>query len=87
MIRSRRAPVHHPLAACFGRAVDSITTSLAPDSGRHYRGVVRHFLIYLETEYPNLRALDQLRRDPHILGWMARLHSQTPPFGDSLLHQ
>jgi integrase len=79
MNRSRRAPVHHPLVPLFRRAIDSIVAALAPDSGRHYRGTVRNFLIYLETDYPDVRALDQLRRDPHILGWLAELHSQTPP--------
>ena len=79
MNRSRRAPVHHPLAPLFRRAIDSIVAALAPDSGRHYRGTARNFLIYLETDYPDVRALDQLRRDPHILGWLAQLHSQTPP--------
>ena len=26
-----------------------------------------------------MNSLDQLRRDPHILGWMSHLHSQSPP--------
>jgi integrase len=26
-----------------------------------------------------VKCLDQLRREPHILGWMSRLHSQAPP--------
>lgn len=26
-------------------------------------------------------ALGQLRRDPHVLGWMARLRAQRPPLG------
>jgi len=67
MNRSRLAPVDHPLLPLFQRAVDSLTVALAPDSARHYRGVARHFLIYLETEQPDVITLAQLRRDPHIL--------------------
>jgi integrase len=40
---------------------------------------VRSFLVFLGAEYPNVTGLEQLRRDPHILGWMARMRAQTPP--------
>jgi integrase len=40
--------------------------------------VVRHFLVYLGAEYPEVAHIKQLRRDPHILGWMACLRAQTP---------
>ena len=29
----------------------------------------RHFLNYIDAEYPRVRSLGQLRRDPHILDW------------------
>ena len=44
-----------------------------------YRGTARHFLTYLGAQYPAVRSLDQLRRDPHILGWLALLRSHNPP--------
>ena len=76
---SRRAPLQHPLAHLFERAVDSLGAALAPDSVRQYRGTARNFLTYLGADHPEIAALPQLRRDPHILGWMARLRSQNPP--------
>lgn len=79
MNRSRRAPLQHPLAHLFGRAVDSLSAALTPESGRQYRGTARNFLTYLGADHPEVCSLDQLRRDPHILGWLARLRSQTPP--------
>lgn len=75
----RRPPLHHPLAPVFECAVDSISTALSPDTTRHYRGTVRNFLSYLTVHHPEIKNLDQLRRDPHILGWMSRLHAQKPP--------
>jgi integrase len=75
----RRPPLHHPLAPIFERAVDFIATALNPDTARHYRGTVRNFLSYLAVHHPDIKHLDQLRRDPHILGWMSRLHAQKPP--------
>ena len=75
----RRPPLHHPLASVFEHAVESISTALSPDTTRHYRGTVRKFLSYLAVHHPEIKHLDQLRRDPHILGWMSRLHAQKPP--------
>jgi integrase len=76
---SRRAPLQHPFVRLFDGAVDSLGAALAPSSVRLYRGTARNFLIYLAGDYPEITALEQLRRDPHILGWMARLRSQNPP--------
>jgi integrase len=79
MNRARRPPLPHPLALVFDRAVDSLSAALSPDTTRHYRGTARNFLRYLGAEHPKVNSLDQLRREPHILGWMSRLHSQAPP--------
>lgn len=79
MNRARRPPLQHPLAPLFDRAVDSFTVSLSPDTTRHYRGTARNFLSYLGADHPEVQRLNQLRREPHILGWMTRLRSQTPP--------
>ena len=83
MNRTRHPPLLHPLASVFDRAVDSVCTALSPESHRHYRGAVRNFLRYLGTAHPEVNALEQLRREPHLLGWMSHLHSQTPPLATS----
>jgi integrase len=77
--RARRPPLQHPLAQRLGRAIDSIGAALHPDTVRHYRGAASNFLTYLGADYPEVCCLHQLRRDPHILGWLARLRAQTPP--------
>jgi integrase len=59
--------------------VVSLTTSLSPGSVAQYHGTVRHFLTYLGARYPQIRSLKQLRRDPHLLGWLAQLWLHTPP--------
>jgi site-specific recombinase XerD len=40
---------------------------------------VNRFLRYLHTAHPKLHHASQLRRDPHILGWLRSLGQQTPP--------
>jgi integrase len=78
MIRARRPPIQHPLADVFDRALDSYCASLNPETARHYRGTVRGFLLYLAKEHSDLTLLANLRRDPHILGWMSSLRAQRP---------
>ena len=78
-MRWHRPPLQHPLAPAFARAVASLCTALTPSSTRNYNMVVRHFLVYLGAEYPEVTRIKQLQRDPHILGWMAHLRAQNPP--------
>jgi integrase len=76
---TRYPPLQHPLAHLFARAIDSVSAALSPASHHQYRYTVRKFLTYLDADYPEVCSLHQLCRDPHILGWLARLRSQTPP--------
>jgi integrase len=76
---SRRTPLQHPLAQQFQRAAESLTTSLGESSVGEYHGTVHRFLTYLGTHHPEVRSLEQLHRDPHILGWLTQLRSHTPP--------
>ena len=78
MNRARRPPLQHPLADSFDRAIASLGAALNPETVRRYRGTVRSFLNYLGATYPDVRSLTQLRRDPHVFGWMSCRRSQTP---------
>jgi integrase len=78
-VSARHPALSHPLAPVFDHAVDSLSAALNPETIRHYRGTVRKFLTYLGAAHPQVDSLDQLRRDPHLLGWMSCLRSQTPP--------
>jgi site-specific recombinase XerD len=84
MKRTRRSRLKHPLAPVFERAIESICTAHGPESRRQYQGtVIRNFLRYLGTTHPDVTSLEQLQRDPHLLGWMSCLRSQTPPLATS----
>src|ERR1035437_4235782 len=76
---SRRAPLQHPLAQPFQRAAESLTTALGESSVAEYHGTVHLFLTYLGTHHPQVRSLEQLRRAPHIRGWLSQLRSHMPP--------
>ena len=69
----------NPMAALFRRAAESLTTSLTADSAHYYQCTGRHFLNYLDAQCPRVSSLEQLRRDPHILDWLALLRSHRPP--------
>jgi integrase len=81
--RWRRPPLQHPLAPAFARALESLSTALSPTTERIYSIAVRSFLVCLGAQHPRVTSLEQLRRDPHILGWMARMRTQTPPLATS----
>jgi site-specific recombinase XerD len=83
MNRAGHPPLSHPLTPVCQRAVDSLGAALSPESIRHYRGTVRNFLSYLGNAHPEVNSLEQLRREPHLLGWMSHLRSQTPPLATS----
>ncbi len=76
---NRLPPLPHPLTALFQRAAQSLTTSLNHDAFRFYNGTIRNFLNFLGAHYPQVQSLEQLRRDPHILAWLASLRSRQPP--------
>jgi site-specific recombinase XerD len=52
-----------------------------------YRVVVRRFLRYLHDAFPQVRRLTQLRRDPHLLGWMRYLCDQDPRLSNQTRRQ
>jgi integrase len=79
VIRSRLGHFLHPLSPAFDAAVDSLGAALAPQSARQYHAAARNFLAWLGAHYPEIVSLDQLRRDPHMLAWMAGLRSRVPP--------
>lgn len=74
----RRLPLRHPLLAAFGAAAQSVTASMSNSSKGHYRTTTEHFLRYLGEHHPDVTSLPQLRRDPHILGWLSWLAVRKP---------
>jgi site-specific recombinase XerD len=71
-----------PLQEIFDAHVQTLATTLRPGSIEGYRVVVRHFLAYLQNEFPEVCELSQLRRDPHLLRWFRRLFKHDPPLAN-----
>ena len=67
------------LEQIFEARIDHLATTLKPGSLHAYRLVVKNFLHYLRTSYPEVDEFAALRRDPHILGWLRHLCEQDPP--------
>ena len=74
----RRLPLHHPLLTTFRAAAQSVTASMRDSSKSHYRTTTDHFLRYLGEHHPDVDSLQQLRRDPHLLGWLSWLALRQP---------
>lgn len=63
----------HPLEQALQARVRLLATTLRPTTARQYRQTVRLFMHYLRGTFPEVRRADQLRRDPHMLGWLEHL--------------
>ena len=67
------------LQRIFDPQIRNLALTLRAGSVLGYQVASRRFLNYLATAYPEIHSLSQLRRDPHILGWLRTLCEKTPP--------
>lgn len=63
-------PLAHSLQPALETRVRLLETTLQPATVRQYRRTVRLFVQYLQSRFPELHKPSQLRRDPHMLGWL-----------------
>ncbi len=61
------------LEAIFQTHLQTLALALRPGTVSGYRSTVRRFLSFLRADFPGVRRLSQLRRDPHLLGWFNSL--------------
>ncbi|MCC7155879.1 MAG: tyrosine-type recombinase/integrase [Bryobacterales bacterium] len=66
-------PKTRPLEQVFAAQIQTLAPTLRPSTLRNYRCATRRFLDHLHHAFPDLRHLNQLRRDPHLLAWFASL--------------
>ena len=59
--------------------IQVLATTLRPHTVRNYRVSIHSFLSYLHATFPRLHQLSQLRRNPHVLGWLRFLAQHHPP--------
>lgn len=63
----------HPLQEALGARIRLLATTLRPATVRLYEHTLRQFMTYLRARFPDVRRANQLRRDPHVLGWLEYL--------------
>ncbi len=68
------------LEACIGL----LETTLQPATISNYRHTARLFLGFLAESFPTVRQPSQLRRDPHLLGWLEYLWKRRTAAGVAL---
>jgi site-specific recombinase XerD len=77
-------PPRPSLEQIFAAHIGILATILRPGTVKQYRSCARRFLTYLHAAFPQVRKLGQLRRDPHLLGWLRFLSEQDPPLGNAI---
>ena len=75
------------LEQIFQTQVDNLSLTLQPFTIVKYQYVARYFVAYLRAEFPEIRRLSQLRRDPHMLGFFRWLCELRPPIGNPTRRQ
>jgi site-specific recombinase XerD len=71
------------LETIFAAHIRTLALTLRPSTVSSYRGAVRRFLSYLHAAFPHLNQLGQLRRDPHLLGFLTSLCDSPPPLSNT----
>ena len=66
----------------FDAHIRTLALTLRPGTVAGYSWAARRFLSYLRATFPDVRHLEQLRRDPHLLGWFRGLCEQRPPLSN-----
>jgi site-specific recombinase XerD len=75
-------PPRPNLDQVFAERLQAMATTLQPGTMVTYRAALNRFLRYLDTSHPEVRQLSQIRRNPHILGWLRNLCEQDPPLAN-----
>jgi site-specific recombinase XerD len=71
------------LDEAFDIAVQNLATTLRPSSIASYRYTLNGFLSYLRAAFPEIKEFAQLRRTPHIVGWLRTLYEHKPALVNS----
>jgi len=72
----RRSP-RQSLEQSFACQLKNLALTLRPGTVETYQTAVNNFLSYLHARNPKIVKPSQLRRDPHILGWLRSLHERS----------
>jgi site-specific recombinase XerD len=62
--------------------IENLAVVLRPSTVVLYRDTAKKFLSYMNEHWPNARKPSQLRRDPHILGWLRSLCERKRPLAN-----
>ena len=74
--RPRSQPPRINIETIFAARLQTLAAS-----PRYYRTATHRFLAFLQADFPRVLQLPDLRRDPHLLGWVRSLCEQDPPLG------
>jgi site-specific recombinase XerD len=71
--RLRRRSPRDSIAELFAAKIQTFT-----DPPPYYRSATHRFLSFLQAQFPDVRRLSQLRREPHMTGWVRSLAHDAP---------
>jgi hypothetical protein len=81
--RASHELTHPTLGKIFETHIQTLATTLRPSTINGYRHAARRFLSFLQSHFPQLHQLSELRRDPHWIAWLRSLCEQQPPLSNA----
>ena len=84
MKQSARKQSAHALEKALESCIGLLETTLQPATISQYRHTARLFIDFLQESFPEVRQPSQLRRDPHMLGWLEYLWRRRTAAGAAL---
>lgn len=67
------------LDQAFRHRLGDLSLTLRPSTVYQYGQICQEFLHYIRTAHPEVEHASQLRRRPHIVGWLCKLAQRQPP--------
>lgn len=67
----------------LAQQIATLALTLRPGTIHGYRSAARSFLSHLQTGFPGVQRLGQLRRDPHLVSWFGSLCEHDPPLSNA----
>jgi site-specific recombinase XerD len=72
----------HEIDLIIEEQLKILVAILKPATIKYYRTQINRFLRYLHTNHPDLQAPGNLRRNPHIVGWLKSMTQESPPLAN-----
>ena len=71
-----------PFETTKRRYLDALANTLSPGTVANYKSNIKSLQLFLQTHHPNVKTPEQLKRRPHIEGWLRSMATRQPAYAN-----